>query len=310
MVERRWTVVVVPHGAGSSRSVSVSMTVLRLAVGVATVVAASALAAALTVVSEGVDISRSRRLERENQVLARELDRLGSRVQSLSDTLAIISRRDQEIRLVAGLEPLDADVRRAGIGGPAGPWREREELLSSGGANGRRAFGVYADLDALIRRANLVATSFKQAADSLGSQVRRLAAMPSIMPTSGFLSSRFSSIRYHPILQASRAHEGIDVTAPYGTEIVAPAGGRVVKVGWENGYGLAVSVDHGYGIETRYAHMSRTGVAVGQTVRRGDRLGWVGSTGLSVGPHLHYEVLVNGRPTDPLRYVMPGVITD
>ena len=310
MAHRRWTVIVVPHSASSSKSVSVSTTVLKLVVGVATVVTASALAAAVSVLSHGVDVTRNHQLERENAVLARELDRLGGRVGSLSDTLALISRRDQEIRLVAGLEPLDPDVRRAGIGGPAGLWPEREELLSDVGANGRRAFGVHADLDALIRRANLIATSFKQAGDSLQSQVQRLAAMPSIMPTSGFLSSRFSSIRYHPILHENRAHEGVDITAPYGTEVISPAGGRVVKVGWENGYGLAISVDHGYGIETRYAHLSRTAVAVGQVLRRGDRLGWVGNTGLSIGPHLHYEVLVNGRPTDPLRYVMPHAIAD
>jgi murein DD-endopeptidase MepM/ murein hydrolase activator NlpD len=310
MAHRRWTVFVVPHGASNSKSVSISATVLKLGAGVATVIGATALAAALTVFSHGVDVTRSRQLARENTVLARELDRLGNRVESLSDTLALISRRDQEIRLVTGLEPLDPDVRRAGIGGPAGPWPEREELLSEAGANGRRAFGVHADLDALIRRANLIATSFKQAADSLQSQVQRLSAMPSIMPTSGFLSSRFSSIRYHPILHENRAHEGVDITAPYGTEVIAPAGGRVVKVAWENGYGLAVSIDHGYGIETRYAHLSRTAVAVGQVLRRGDHLGWVGSTGLSIGPHLHYEVLVNGRPTDPLRYVMPNAIAD
>lgn len=310
MAQRRWTVLVVPHSASSSKAVSISTTVLKLVVGVATVVTASALAAAVSVLSHGVDVTRNHQLERENAVLARELDRLGSRVGSLSDTLALISRRDQEIRLVAGLEPLDPDVRRAGIGGPAGLWPEREELLSAAGANGRRAFGVHADLDALIRRANLIATSFKQASDSLQSQVQRLSAMPSIMPTSGFLSSRFSSIRYHPILHENRAHEGVDITAPYGSEVISPAGGRVVKVGWENGYGLAISIDHGYGIETRYAHLSRTAVAVGQVLRRGDRLGWVGSTGLSIGPHLHYEVLVNGRPTDPLRYVMPNAIAD
>jgi murein DD-endopeptidase MepM/ murein hydrolase activator NlpD len=309
MAPRRWTLIVVPHGATSSKSVSISMTALKLVAGVATVLAASALAAAVTVFSHGVDVSRSRQMERQNRVLAAEIDRLGDRVASLSDTLALISRRDQEVRLVAGLEPLDPQVRRAGVGGPAGLWPEREELLRSGG-NGRRAFAINADLDALIRRANLIATSFKEASDSLQSHVLRLAATPSIMPTSGFLSSRFSSIRYHPILNENRAHEGIDITAPYGTEVVAPANGRIVKVGWENGYGLAVSIEHGYGIETRYAHLSRTAVSVGMTVRRGQRLGWVGSTGLSVGPHLHYEVLVNGRPTDPLRYVMPNAIAD
>jgi len=310
MTARRWTVILVPHGAGSSRSVAVSATLAKLLAGVATVAAASVAAAVVTVVSHGVSATRNAQLERQNQVLAGEVQRLDTRVQDLSDTLALISRRDQEIRLVAGLEPLDPEVRRAGIGGPVGTWAEREEVLRDGGVTGRQAFSVHASLDALIRRANLIATSFKQASDSLQSHVARLAAMPSIMPTNGFLASRFSSIRYHPILHENRPHEGIDIAAPYGTEVVAPAGGRVIRVGWENGYGIEVSIDHGYGIETRYAHLSRTAVVVGQMVKRGDRLAWVGSTGLSVGPHLHYEVLVNGHPTDPLRYVMPSAIAD
>jgi murein DD-endopeptidase MepM/ murein hydrolase activator NlpD len=81
-------------------------------------------------------------------------------------------------------------------------------------------------------------------------------------------------------------------------------------VGWETGYGLTVEIDHGYGIVTRYAHMSRTAVAVGESVRRGDRLGFVGTTGLATGPHLHYEVIVEGRPMDPLRFIMPAAIAD
>jgi len=307
---RRWTVIVVPHGAGSSKSVAVSETVVKLVAGVAVVAVASVLAAMVTVFTHTVNATRNAQLERQNQILAGEVRRLDGRVSDLSDTLAIISRRDEEIRLVSGLEPLDPGVRNAGIGGPGGSWPEKDQLLNDAGNVGRQAFGVHASLDALIRRANLLATSFKQAHDSLQFQVQRLAAMPSIMPTTGFLASRFSSIRYHPILHENRPHEGIDIAAPYGTEVIAPAAGRVVKVGWENGYGLSVMIDHGYGIETRYAHLSRAGVAVGQSVKRGDRLAWVGSTGLSVGPHLHYEVLVNGRPTDPLRYVMPNAIAD
>ncbi len=310
MAYRRWTVIVVPHGAGSSKSVAVSETVVKLVAGVAVVAVASVLAAVVTVFSHTINATRNAQLERQNQILAGEVKRLDGRVADLSDTLAIISRRDEEIRLVSGLEPLDPGVRRAGIGGPGGTWAEKDQLLNDAGSVGRQAFGVHASLDALIRRANLLATSFKQAHDSLQYQVQRLAAMPSIMPTTGFLASRFSSIRYHPILHENRPHEGVDIAAPYGTEVIAPAAGHIVKVGWENGYGLSVVIDHGYGIETRYAHLSRAGVTVGQTVKRGDRLAWVGSTGLSVGPHLHYEVLVNGRPTDPLRYVMPNAIAD
>jgi len=310
LANRRWTVMLVPHGSDGSRTLSVSGTVVKLVAGVATIVAASLLAATIGVVSHSVDLARSQRLERANQALSSEVQRLGERVGVLSDTLAVISRRDEEMRLVAGLDPLSPGVQQAGIGGPEGAWPERELLLTEGGTVGRAAFGVHLDVDALLRRANLLASSFQEAEDSIAAHKQEMAAMPSIMPTMGFLTSKFSLIRYHPILHENRPHEGIDITAAYGTRIIAPAAGRVIKVGWENGYGNMVVVDHGYGLETRYAHMSRWAVRVGQTVKRGDLLGYVGSTGLSTGPHLHYEVLRDGRAVDPLRFILPDAIAD
>ena len=134
--------------------------------------------------------------------------------------------------------------------------------------------------------------------------------MPSIMPTQGWLTSHFASLRRHPILQVSRPHEGIDITAEKGTPIEAAAAGVVTAAGWEAGYGNTVTIDHGYGIVTKYAHASRLMVRRGNRVGRGDKIALVGSTGLATGPHLHYEVHVNGRPVDPLRYVLPEVITD
>jgi hypothetical protein len=309
LANRRWTVMLVPHGSDGSRALSISGAVVKLVAGVVTVAAASLLAATIGVVSHSVDLARSQRLERANQALSSEVQRLGQRVGALSDTLAVISRRDEEMRLVAGLEPLSPGVQQAGIGGPAGAWPEREQLLTEGGSVGREAFSVHTDLDALIRRANLLATSFQEAAESIAAHTQEMAAMPSIMPM-GFLTSKFSFIRYHPILHENRPHEGIDITAAYGTRIIAPAAGRVIKVGWENGYGNMVVLDHGYGLETRYAHMSHWAVSVGQTVKRGDLLGFVGSTGLSTGPHLHYEVLRDGRAVDPLRFILPDAIAD
>lgn len=310
MANRRWTLMLVPHGPGQTRSLSFSATLVKLVAGIVAVGAVIALAATYGVVSRSVDLARSHRLEQANQALSSEVQILGQRISTLSDTLVAIARRDQEVRLVAGLEPLSPEVVRAGIGGPSGAWPERERLLTDGGVAGREAFGVHLDVDALIRRANILASSFDEAADSLKAHVQQMRFTPSIMPTTGFLTSRFSAIRYHPILHENRPHEGIDITAAYGTPIVAPAAGRVTKVGWENGYGLMVELDHGYGLQTKYAHMSRTAVQVGQMVKRGERLGFVGSTGLSTGPHLHYEVLVNGRPVDPLRYVLPDAIAD
>lgn len=106
--------------------------------------------------------------------------------------------------------------------------------------------------------------------------------------------------RIHPILRQVRFHAGIDIARAAGTRILAANDGVVVQAGWAAGYGLLVTVDHGGGVQTRYAHLSGLGVRPGQRVRRGDVLGAVGSTGLSTGPHLHYEVRRNGQPVSPL----------
>jgi murein DD-endopeptidase MepM/ murein hydrolase activator NlpD len=108
----------------------------------------------------------------------------------------------------------------------------------------------------------------------------------------------------HPLLHFARPHTGVDITAPIGTPIVAAARGRVRFVGQDKDYGLVVEIDHGYGLVTRYAHTSATLVHVGQHVERGDAIARVGQSGLADGPHLHYEVLVNGVPTNPTRYLL------
>ena len=99
-------------------------------------------------------------------------------------------------------------------------------------------------------------------------------------------------------------HEGLDIAANPGTPVVAPADGMVTYAGYDAGYGKLIVIDHGYGVETRYGHNSEIQVAVGQKVRHGQRIAAVGSTGRSTGPHLHYEVRVNGQPIDPLNYIL------
>ncbi len=118
-------------------------------------------------------------------------------------------------------------------------------------------------------------------------------------PVSGARLSSGFGMRFHPILNYSRMHQGIDFAAPTGTPVVASAAGRVQQAGWGGGYGNMVTIDHGNGVQTRYAHLHRMNVRVGQQVTQGQQIGQVGSTGLSTGPHLHYEVWQNGRPVDP-----------
>lgn len=145
-----------------------------------------------------------------------------------------------------------------------------------------------------------VTARFAALADSLARQVDELASIPSVLPTVGRISSPFALRRDHPVLHVARAHEGVDIAAPFGAPVVAPAAGVVVAIAERSGYGLLLEVDHGNGVVTRYGHLSRTHVRAGQVVTRGQRLADVGSSGLSTGPHLHYEIRVAGAVVDPL----------
>lgn len=303
MAERKWTLVLMPHGSGASRVIQVSQTALKVAAAVGGALVLLALVLGYTTVSRSVDLRQASEMARENETLATSLSGLQGRLDQLEDTLSAIAERDRRIRLLANLEPHDPQVLQAGVGGSLPARASGSEVV-------RQAGSARAEVNALIRRANLLAASFSEARDSLAAHAERLAATPSILPTTGWLSSAFASMRRHPILHVSRPHEGLDITAPAGTPIEAPGAATVRDARWESGYGQTVTLDHGYGITTKFAHASKLLVRRGQRVKRGDRIALVGSSGLATGPHLHYEVHVNGRPVDPLRYVLPDVITE
>lgn len=304
MAGRRWTVVLVPHGAARSRIYEVSLTAIRGVACVGGVVLLLALLTGYSTLARGVNLTHAAELEQENARLAAELGQLTQRVAVLSDTLEQLAEHDERIRLLANLEPIDPQVREAGVGGPADPAAAEASPVVA------QAADVRMDVDGLLRRASLLAESFREAGDSLESYADRLAATPTIMPTQGWLSSSFSRSRFHPLLRITRRHEGIDVMAPKGAPIEAPAAGVVKSTGFKAGFGLTVVLDHGYGIQTVFAHTSKILVKPGQRVVRGQRIALVGNSGLATAPHLHYEVHVNGRAVDPMKYVVPESIVD
>ena len=135
-------------------------------------------------------------------------------------------------------------------------------------------------------------------------EAAKLAPPPNmIMPVSGEVTSRFSRSRFHPILQIFRAHRGVDLSAPSGTRIVAPASGHVSSVGWRLGYGLTLELAHSGGVVTRYAHLKSAIVHRGDSVTIGQGIAAVGSSGLATAPHLHFEILVKGNNVDPIKFL-------
>ena len=132
---------------------------------------------------------------------------------------------------------------------------------------------------------------------------RSAVSIPSRVPVEGVHFSSEYGMRVHPVLGGRRAHKGVDLAAPIGTPIYATADGTISRADWFSSYGLYVSIEHGGNLETRYGHMSRLNVAAGQEVRKGDIIGYVGTTGRSTGPHLHYEVRVAGQAVNPVPYM-------
>jgi murein DD-endopeptidase MepM/ murein hydrolase activator NlpD len=309
MTQRSWTLLVVPHGSDSPRTFTLTERALRIASGMAAMVGIIA-AIGIGVLVSTIGMPTSRIAQRENRLLSQELVDLRLRLRHLEDTLNVIGKHDERVRLLAGLPAVDSQVAQVGIGGPGLPKVTDDPLYRANPTLGRMAFDTRIDLDKLLRRANLLAKSFADVSDSLTKHHERYQRIPSIMPTAGWLSSHFSRNRFHPILHTTRPHEGIDVSAPMGAPIIAPAAGVVVRVGREAGYGLVLEIDHGNGIETKFAHMSRVMVRRGQRVKRGQEIAAVGNSGLSTGPHLHYEIHINGKVVDPLTYVMPDAIPD
>jgi murein DD-endopeptidase MepM/ murein hydrolase activator NlpD len=191
----------------------------------------------------------------------------------------------------------------------AGKRVSEQALLHLSPEVGGKVSSASTELETLTRRAALLRTSMDQALQALQRNRDRLASTPTIAPADGHLSSLFSGSRYHPVLRISRPHKGIDIAARTGVPILAAAAGRVTFAGNKgNGYGNMVEIDHGHGYVTRYAHASKLSVRAGQQVKRGEVIAAVGATGLTSGPHLHYEVELDGRQVDPLNFIVADAI--
>lgn len=308
MAGDHWTFVVLKGEGEPIRQYQVSRASLRRLGWFAGTLALAFLVLLAGIGFGGASRMQAQRLAEENNLLTRELDRMKGQVERLDGTLGYFSELDQQMRVMAGLDPIDAEVLEVGIGGPGTRTPRDLPLWGVDSTLTKETFAVSYDLHALERRVTLLESSFTEARDSLQAHRDLLLSTPSILPATGWLSSGFSRSRMHPILHTARPHEGLDISAPRGTPIMAAAAGRVVYAGRKGDLGLTVEIDHGYGYLTRYGHADKLLVREGQRVARGDVIAQVGKSGLSTSSHLHYEVLVDGSPVNPMNFVVDGAL--
>lgn len=250
-----------------------------------------------------IDSPKERNMKRELAQYKRQLKVLNDRLQRNEMVLADLENRDDNIyRTIFDAEPIPDGVRNSGMGGV-----ERYQNLEGYDCSDE-IIHTTQRLDDLSKRLYIQSLSFDEVYKMALNKQQHLNSMPAIMPIKKNqckLVSGFGS-RYHPILHYRRQHTGVDLTARKGTNIYATGDG-VIEVAGRNakgysGYGIVTVVNHGNGSKTLYAHMNDVAVRQGQKVKRGELLGHVGSTGLSQGPHLHYEVIQNGKKVDPVYY--------
>jgi len=225
---------------------------------------------------------------------------LNDKVKSLKEQMVVLEKRDNEVyRSIFEQNPLPDSARAKLI--------EKQKELDKVTVMNDDIIGkdIAAQLNNLGARITYQTTSYKGIENLIKNQDVKLASIPAIQPLSNKDLTRIASgfgMRIHPIYGIAKMHEGLDFTAPQGTPIYATGDGQVVTAGMGTGTGNHVIINHGYGYETEYMHMVRIKARPGQKVKRGEVIGWVGSTGASTGPHCHYEVHVNGNPVDPVYF--------
>ena len=244
-------------------------------------------------------------LKSENKALIQQLEVTQEKLLDLDQTLATISERDNAIyRSIMGLETLD----------------EEESLLGVGGSNQYQNFEVYSEnaasilewtsskLDEIERRINVQDVSLEEVKEKYNSHKEALSHIPAIKPGNGILLSGFG-MREHPILGYVRPHDGLDFRADIGSPVYATGDGTIKLAKRYGNFGKTVIIDHGFGYETLYAHLSdyEEGIKVGTKVKRGQVIAKSGNSGLTEGPHIHYEVHLNGQAVDPLLYLFADI---
>ena len=249
-------------------------------------------------------------LMREISQMKAQYASINSDIDMLSKVLENVQERDANVhRIIFGMDPIDEDVWNGGVGG-----HNKYSTLTKYKNTGELLVESREKIDKLKRQLAIQSKSLDEVEELSSRREEMLASVPAIKPIrSDNIKKNISSLsgfgmRMHPIFKRRKMHTGIDFTCPKGTPIHASGDGKIVKIKYlKSGYGTHIVIDHGFGYESLYAHLSEVDVTLGQKVKRGQVIGKVGSTGTSTAPHLHYEVINKNKKVNPIHYCMDGL---
>ncbi|HEY8850455.1 MAG TPA: peptidoglycan DD-metalloendopeptidase family protein [Thermoanaerobaculia bacterium] len=288
MDKRYSTIIFVPHARAKFRKLKVSH---RLLFSIVSLITSSLCLSTFFSIQYFTSLSQTHeltKLRHENRELQTANEQFSKSVESLRTQLRTVDDRTRKLAIIAGINTLD-ESSQGGVGGlrPAdlgdNPYRD--------------------DLDKMAFRSHRLEKDLSLLEKKFVEQAQLLSSTPSIAPVRGILTDGFGG-RSDPFTGEPGTHNAIDISSAVGQAVRAPADGIVVKAEWANGYGNVIYLAHPFsGYSTRYGHLSNFAVNPGQHVKRGDIIAYVGSTGRSTGPHLHYEVRVNNNPVNPLEYI-------
>ncbi len=246
-------------------------------------------------------IPRLAKLEKENEQQKLHLVALTQKIDQISGKLIELKKFDQKLKTMVNLETSEDNSQFLGIGGSDPSLLNPDYALEK--AHQKLVRLMHKSLDDLDTEISIQTNEKEELYKFLENQKTMLASTPSIWPTRGWVSSPFG-YRISPFTNEKEFHKGIDISTRMNTPIIAPADGVIASVGRDHGMGNMLTINHSYGVKTRYGHVSKVLVKKGEYVKRGQKIALVGNTGRSTGPHLHYEVYLNGLPVNPYRYIL------
>lgn len=298
MAKKFYTVLILPDASSQIRRFHIAKSLL----GGLAVAASMIFVAFLFFIYEAVSLNGHMLELRQLRVAASQQAGLAQKIDRLENELIRLREFDLRLRTAAGLETREGEGSVFGVGG-SDTLSSRALMVAAIAHQTAAPASLTKELDRLSREMSDRSKSFQELVDQLQAKRSVLASTPTIWPVKGWLTAGFG-YRRSPFTGLRQMHDGVDISNTVGTPVIAPADGIVSYTGPLGGFGNVISIDHGHRIGTFYGHLLQQKVSQGQRVRRGDIIALVGTTGRATGPHLHYEIQVNGTPVDPSRYVI------